>query len=178
MSTSEDSDTEDLLKETRNYLAASESLAQGVIQMKRCTDANKEQVSRVSFANSALLSLSLSVRVLKTSFLLKLPMRWLHKPFVGYSSVCFQLISCSLISGKTEICPVSQDFAGDADGWDGSNASSVSGENVRHWGVVMFIRSVEAQLFRVCRVASHFLVFYEERTLYPKAKILTEVSAI
>ena len=65
----DESDTEDLLKKTGNYLAQSDSLAQGVIQLKRCTDANKEQKSRASHFSNRPEANSLKVRRKKIFFL-------------------------------------------------------------------------------------------------------------
>lgn len=44
---SDDSDVDDLLQKTGNYLVTSSSLPKGLIDLKQCTDANKEQPSEV-----------------------------------------------------------------------------------------------------------------------------------
>ena len=43
----DDSDVEDLLQKTGNYLVTSSALPQGLIDLKQCADANKEQPSEV-----------------------------------------------------------------------------------------------------------------------------------
>ncbi|XP_056010780.1 U3 small nucleolar RNA-associated protein 18 homolog [Ostrea edulis] len=44
-SSDDDSDVDDLLQKTGNYLATSSALPRGLIDLKQCTDANKEQPS-------------------------------------------------------------------------------------------------------------------------------------
>uniref|UniRef100_K1QNM8 Putative glutamyl-tRNA(Gln) amidotransferase subunit B, mitochondrial n=1 Tax=Magallana gigas TaxID=29159 RepID=K1QNM8_MAGGI len=46
-SSDDDSDVDDLLQKTGNYLVTSSSLPKGLIDLKQCTDANKEQPSEV-----------------------------------------------------------------------------------------------------------------------------------
>jgi hypothetical protein len=43
----EDSDIEDLLQSTGDYITASTSLSKGTIQIKQCTDANRDNPAQV-----------------------------------------------------------------------------------------------------------------------------------
>lgn len=68
---SDDSDVDDLLQKTGNYLVTSSSLPKGLIDLKQCTDANKEQPSEVRslhkkkmFYLTNFVSFSLSERVI------------------------------------------------------------------------------------------------------------------